>query len=221
MLRREFPLIIRNLHHILRTPRFFYHQLESAYIWTFWAFGGGGPVPFGLLALVWKRGSLQFQCPKCGGHFYALGTGGGFSGGRVWGICADCRKEAEFPAPYWPAPLFAVGPLLRPYRNEPIIAMGQRPKFDWRDGLKGETTPDRIVLPAVGTVTLSALLAELRAADTGAVIPDEGTEVVPPRNPSAHPVLTIQKGDGVLNLPLTIEQHDEPNKSVIDEKKES
>ncbi len=194
LLRREFPLIIRNLEHILRTPRFFFCLLKSAYVSTPWLFGGGGPAPFGVLAILWEDGSLLYQCPKCAGHFYALGAAGGFSGGRVWGICTDCRKGSEFDVENWPFPLVAIGRLLALYRNEPIIETGEQPRFDWKDGLKGATTPDRIILPAVGTVDLGSLLTELRAADTGAMIPDEGTTTVPPHNPNARSVVTFRKG---------------------------
>ena len=36
ILRRGFSMILRNLDRILRTPRFFFCQLQSAYSWTFW-----------------------------------------------------------------------------------------------------------------------------------------------------------------------------------------
>jgi hypothetical protein len=39
--------------------------------------------------------------------------------------------------------MMAVGELLRTHRNEPVIEKGTHPVFDWNEGLKGESTPDR------------------------------------------------------------------------------
>jgi hypothetical protein len=62
-----------------------------------------------------------------------------------------------------------------------------------------------VLVPAVEPVDLTVLLDELEAANTGAVIPDEGAEPVSPRNldgPLA--ILQIQKGQGVLKLPISM-----------------
>jgi hypothetical protein len=80
-LRRGLALILRNLDRILRTPRFFFCQLQSAHSWTFW-FGPSGPIPLGVLVLLWEDGKMIHGCPECGG--------GSFSGGDIWGLCADC-----------------------------------------------------------------------------------------------------------------------------------
>jgi hypothetical protein len=99
----------------------------------------------------------------------------------------------------------AVARLLPLYKNEPIIEYGKRPRFDWKDGLIGETTPDRVLVPAVEPVDLTALLAKLQAAEAGAAIPDEGAEPVAPRKFGGLTVfLQIQKGQGVLKMPLSI-----------------
>jgi hypothetical protein len=99
----------------------------------------------------------------------------------------------------------AVARLLPSHRNDPIIGYGKRPSFDWKYRLVGETTPDKVLVPAVESVDLPSLLAELEAAEAGAVIPDEGTKPVPPRKPDGPTVcLEIQKGQAVLKIPLSI-----------------
>jgi len=141
---------------------------------------------------------------------HAVGVGGSFSGGSVWGLCADCSYNGRFGcSPDWHEGFFAVARLLPLYKNESIIEYGKRPRFDWKYGLVGETTQDKILVPAVEPVDLPALLAELEAVEAGAVIPDEGAEPVAPRNPAAQPVLTIQKGQGTLSMPLTVNSADE------------
>lgn len=209
-LRRSFPLIVRNLDHILKTPRLFFCQLQSAYTWAFWI-GPSGPVPLGVLALLWQQGKMIFDCPECGGRFYALGVGGSFSSSEVWGLCADCNYDGKFSCfPGWLQNYSEVAKLLPFYKNEPVIEYGKRPRFDWKYGLVGETTPDKIVVPAVEPASLTTLLAELEVAEAGAVIPDEGTERVQPCRFEAPGVfLQLQKGQGVLKLPLSLENHEE------------
>jgi hypothetical protein len=202
---RGFPLILGNLDRILRTPRFFFCQLQSAYSWTFW-FGPSGPIPLGVLVLLWKTGKMIYRCPECGGRFHAVGVGGSFSGGDVWGLCADCGYSGKFSSRSWLEGFLAAARLLPLYRNEPIIEYGKRPRFDWKDGLVGETTPDKVLAPAVEPVDLPALLDELEAAEAGTVILDEGAEPVAPRYSNGAAVfLQIQKGRGVLKVPLSME----------------
>jgi hypothetical protein len=204
ILRRGSPLILRNLDRILRTPRFFFCQLQSAYSWTFW-FGPSGPIPLGVLVSLWENGKMIYGFPQCGGRLYAIGVGGSFGGGDVWGLCADCGYNGKFSSASWNEGFFAVAQLLPLYKNEPVIEYGKRPRFDWKYGLVGETTPDKVLVPAVEPVVLPALLAELEAAEAGAVIRDEGTEPVPPRKPYGPTVfLKIQKGQGVLKVPLSM-----------------
>jgi hypothetical protein len=45
----------------------------------------------------------------------------------------------------------------------------------------------------------------LEAAEAGAVIPDQGTELVQPRDPFALPILIIQRGQGALSIPLSLD----------------
>jgi len=204
MLRREFPLILRNLRYILRTPRFFFCQLQSAYSWTFW-FGPSGPIPLGVLILLWENGEMIYDCPKCGGRLHAVGVGGSFNGGAFWGLCADCSYDSKVVSRSWIQGFFAVARLLPLYKNELIIEYGKRSRFDWKYGLVGETTPDKVLVPPVEPVDLAALLAELEAAEGGAAIPDEGPEPVAPRKCDTPTVfLQIQKGEGVLKIPLSL-----------------
>jgi hypothetical protein len=147
---------------------------------------------------------MIYDCPECGGRLHAVGVGGSFSGGDVWGLCADCSYKGEFGcSPGWHEGFFAVARLLPLYKNESIIECGKRPRFDWQYGLVGETTPDKVLVAAIEPVDLPSLLDELEAAEAGAVIPDEGAEPVPPRKSNAPTVfLQIQKGQGVLKIPL-------------------
>ena len=202
-LQQGFPLILRNLDGILRTPRLFYCQLGLAYV-SCWFYGGDGPIPLGVLALVWRDGEMIHDCPECGGRFHAIGVSGLLGGGSTWGLCADCRRYGIFSPAGWFQGLLAVAPLLPQYRNQPIIEHGKRPRFDWKHGLVGETTPDRVILPAVEPLALSALIAELEAAEAGAVIPDQGLETAQPRtNTSPTAFLRIQKGHGMLRIPFS------------------
>jgi hypothetical protein len=204
ILRGSFPLILRNLDRILRTPRFFFCQLQSAYSWTLW-FGPSGPIPLGVLVLLWEDGKMIHGCMECGGRFHAIGVGGSFSGGNVWGLCADCGLNGKLSYKGWLEGFLAVARLLPLYKNEPIIEYGKRPRFDWKEGLVGETTPDKVLAPAIEPVDLLALLAELEAAEAGAAIPDEGAEPVAPRNPDGPlAFLQIRKGQGVLKLPISM-----------------
>jgi hypothetical protein len=203
-LRRGFSLILRNLDRILRTPRFFFCQLQSAYSWTFW-FGPSGPIPLGVLVLLWENGKMIHGCTECGGRLYAVGVGGSFSRGDVWGLCVDCGYNGKFMSRSWHPAFFAVSRLLPLYKNEPIIEYGKQPRFDWKYGLVGEPTPDKVLVPAVEPVDLTALLDELETAEAGAVIPYEGAEPVPPRKPDGPTVfLQIQKGQGVLKMPVSL-----------------
>jgi hypothetical protein len=67
ILRRGFSLVLRNPDRILKTPRFLFCQLQSAYSWTLW-FGPSGPIPLGVLALLWEDGKMIYACPECGGR---------------------------------------------------------------------------------------------------------------------------------------------------------
>jgi hypothetical protein len=149
---------------------------------------------------------MIYDCPECGGRLYAIGVGGSFSCGDVTGVCTDCGYSEKFHCnPGWHDGFFPVARILRLYQNEPIIEYGKRPRFDWKYGLVGETTLDKVLVPAIEPVSLTALLTELESAEAGAVISDERTEPVQPRRIQAPTVfLQIQKGKGVLKLPLSV-----------------
>lgn len=216
-LRRGFPLILLSLDRILRTPRFFFCQLQSAYTWALWV-GPTGPIPLGVLVLLWENGTMIYGCPDCSSRVYALGVGGSLTRGEVWGLCAGCSSNGDFiPKSWhdgilWSQGFFPIARLLPFYQNEPIIEYEKRPRFSWKYGLVGETTPDKVLVPPVEPVPLTQLLAELEAAEAGAAIPDDQTEPVQPRRVAAPTVfLQLQKGQGVLKVPLAIGDIDKRN----------
>jgi hypothetical protein len=163
LLRRNLRLILANSDRIDGTPRYFFCQLRTAYLSSPWIFGGGGSIPLGVLLLLWKVGEMIFDCPGCEGKFHAEGISGSIlSGcGSAWGHCLDCNEWQKIRRDHMGRTILAVGPLLRAHRNEPVIQKGKQPRFDWKDGLVGESTPDTVIVPAVEPVDLRTLVAEL------------------------------------------------------------
>ena len=82
------------------------------------------------------------------------------------GICARCHSPQSHRGSCSNA-IRAVADLLPRYRNEPIIEKREQPRFDWKDGLTGESTPDRVVVPAVEAVDLWELICELTGREVG------------------------------------------------------
>ena len=167
LLRQHLPVILANSDRILETPRYFFCRLRTAYMSSLWIFGGGGPIPLGVLLLLWKAGEMIFECPGCGGHFYAVGISGSIlSGcGSAWGPCLNCNQRQHIRRDHMGETILAVGPLLRIHRNESVIEKGKQPRFDWKEGLVGESTPDRVIVPAVEPVDLRTLIAELGGSE--------------------------------------------------------
>jgi hypothetical protein len=96
----------------------------------------------------------------------------------------------------------AVGELVGIHRNEPVIEKGTHPIFDWKDGLKGEFTPDRVIVPAVEAVDVRTLIVELRGTELrnsrgeGTILPDPGPrrqEPQPVRRGLTHPIQLEKK----------------------------
>ena len=160
--RHYFPTILANFETILETPRYFFCRLESAWLSSLWIYRGG-PIPLGVLVLLWEECKMVYDCASCDSRVYAVGIRGSIlsGSGYFWGLCERCgwqqrdRQEGDGPN------MTAVGELLRVYRNEPIILKGTQPTFDWKDGLKDESTPDRVIVPAVEPVDLWTLIKEL------------------------------------------------------------
>ena len=163
VLRQHLPVILANFDRILGTPHHFFCQLGTAFMSSLWVFGGGGPIPLGVLVLLRKAGKMIFGCPRCGGRFHAVGISGSIlSGcGAAWGPCLDCNQQQYLRRDHVGASILAIGPLLRTERNEPTIEMGKQPRFDWKGGLVGESTPGRVIVPAVMPADLQHLVAEL------------------------------------------------------------
>ena len=162
------PLILANSERILETPRYFFCQISAAWLSSIWVYGGG-PIPLGVLLLLWDAGEMRFECPSCGSSLYAIGVAGSIlsGSGSAWGVCAGCRTAQRVTKYRFGRPISAVGKLLPRYRNEPIIEKGKQPRFDWKDGLTGESTPDRVLVPAVEAVDLWELICELTGRDVG------------------------------------------------------
>ncbi len=199
LFRQYFPLIRSSSETILETPRYFFCQLKSAWFSSLWIYGGG-PIPLGVLVFLWDQCKMVYDCLSCDGSIYAVGIRGSIlsGSGYVWGLCERCgwcqrdRQEGDG------TNMTAVGELLRVYRNEPIIEKGTQPIFDWKDGLKGEYTPDRVIVPAVEPVDLWTLIRELTGiADPGVAgdsdyAPKPAPERVRPRG-MTFPILLEKK----------------------------
>ncbi|HEY6930616.1 MAG TPA: hypothetical protein VJA66_13135 [Thermoanaerobaculia bacterium] len=192
LLREHLPLILASSERILETPRFFYCQLADAWLSSMWLYGGG-PIPLGVLLLLWEAGEMQFECPSCGGPLYAIGvSGSALSGsGSAWGICAKCRTAQSHRGPCGRS-VHAGGRMLPRYRNEPIIQKGKHPRFDWKDGLTGESTPDRVIVPAVEAVDLWELICALTGKETTRHNRGRRPAYIAPRGMS-HPIVLERK----------------------------
>jgi hypothetical protein len=168
--RKNLSIILANSYQVLATPRYFFCQLGSAWLSVAFWFGGGGKIPLGVLVALWQTGDMVFECPGCHGRLYAVGICGSvLSGcGSAWGTCANCR-QSDIRSPEVATSILAVGNMLQIHRNEPVIERGKQPRFDWTEGLVGESTPDRVVVPTVEAVDLHTLVEELtgtsRASD--------------------------------------------------------
>lgn len=160
----HFPTVHANIDRIVETPRYFFCQLRSAWLSAPFVFGGGGPIPLGVLALLWRVGEMIYDCPICGERFFAVGACGSvLSGcGSVWGVCLHCRKR-RFSRRQCGSSIIAVGELLAVHRNEAVIAKGKQPRFDWAEGLMGESSPDRVIVPAITALDLERLVREILA----------------------------------------------------------
>ena len=96
LLREYLPVILGNFERILETPRYFFCQPGSAFLSCSFFYGGGGPIPLGVLAVLWDSGEMIFDCPTCAGRLYAVGLHRLLGGsGTVWGVCAGCRRWKE------------------------------------------------------------------------------------------------------------------------------
>jgi hypothetical protein len=166
LVRKYLPVILAHANQILQTPRYFFCQIEAAFMSSLWMFGGGGSIPLGVLFLLWGERKMLYDCPTCGFRLRAVGLSGSFfqTIGTVWGFCEGCGQRQTIPLAPCHNDMMAVGELLRIHRNEPVIQKGKRPVFDWEEGLKGEFTPDRVIIPAVEPVNIGTLIVELRGS---------------------------------------------------------
>lgn len=198
LLREHFAVILENLDRILETPRYFFCQLRSAWFSCLWVYGGG-PIPLGVLALLWNEGKMVYDCPSCGFRLHAVGlSGSALTGVRsAWGFCAGCSQRQILASPSGHSNLMALGELVGIHRNEPVIEKGTHPVFDWKDGLKGEFTPDKVIVPAVEPVDVRTLIVELRGSELkegsedGELLPEPGPTKQAPqpiRRGFAHPI---------------------------------
>ena len=203
LLRQHLPLMLANSDRILRTPRYFFCQLGRSYLSSVWVFGGGGPIPLGVLLLLWNAGELLFDCPRCGNSFHAVGISGSIlSGcGSAWGPCINCNEQQSFRLDHMGETILAVGPLLRVHRNEAIIERSKQPRFDWKDGLVGESIPDRVIVPAITPASLPTLIAEL----TGSCLDNPPVEGRPTED-SGQPPFTPSPLPRNTRLPFPLQK---------------
>ena len=163
LLRQHLSVILANADQVLDTPRYFFCQPTMAFMSSLWLFGGGGPIALGVLIVLWEEGRLPYDCPSCGFRFHAVGlSGSAFQEvGTVWGFCCGCGQSQRVRFAPCHADMMAIGNSLRICRNEPLIEKGSQPRFDWKKGITGESTPDKVIIPAVEPVDLRTLIVIL------------------------------------------------------------
>jgi hypothetical protein len=166
LLREYLPIILAQSSRIIETPRYFFCRLVSAWLSTWFLYRGGGPIPLGVLCLLWETGEMVFECPACRRNLHATGVGGSPLSGwaTVWGVCAGCHTWQRRPDGSGSRAIHAVGRLLEKHRNEPVIERGRQPRFDWKEGLKGDSTPDRVIVPSVKHMDLATLVRDIANA---------------------------------------------------------
>ncbi len=194
LLRQHLPVILANAEKILATPRFFYCQIATAFMSSLWLFGGGAPIPLGVLILVWEQGRMLYDCPACGFQLHAVSLSGSLfqEVGTVWGFCDGCRHKQTVRLVPCHGDMMAVGELLRIYRNEPLIVKGSQPRFDWKAGITGEFTPDRVIIPSVEPVDLRTVIVELRGSESESGWADG--KLLPEPEPTAQTPQLVRRG---------------------------
>lgn len=166
LLEENFDLILQNADKIINNEKYFYCYLYCAYVATPY-FGPNGSLPFGGLLMLWKNGKLIVSHEgECNGKLYLLGgCGSPLSGGNSCeGYCTVCKRIisvrlngndfADFRVP--------AQEMLKKYPNKQIIEKGKRPLFSWKDGLKGESTPDKILVEKIVGLSIKKIIEELK-----------------------------------------------------------
>ena len=164
---QHFEVILKNFKKILENEQYFFCQIGAAFL-SIPFIRPDGPIPLGVLVLLWQKRKLIKKCPDCGGKVYVFGAGGSpFSGTHSWwGICRRCsieksqRSGSDFHVIFAP-----IMEMLKKYPNKPIIKKGKRQYFSWKHGLTGETTPDIIIKEKVEGVDIKTLIKELTHAE--------------------------------------------------------
>ena len=202
LLRQHLQVILANAERILETPRYFFCQPTMAFMSSLWLFGGGGLIPLGVLILLWEKGRMLYDCPACGFQLHAVGlSGSAFQEvGTVWGFCGGCKQKRWVRLVPCHGDMMAIGDLLRIYRNEPLVEKGKQQVFDWKEGITGEFTPDRVIIPAVKPVDLRTLIVELRGSELEGIW-GEG-QLLPEPGPTAPKPQLIRRG---FTYPIPLE----------------
>lgn len=157
---QNFRLIYDNAEEIIKTPEYFYCQLESSRIGSMHI--GCERLPLGVLLLLWKEGNFISKCTLCGHDVYNIGGFGNvFSGWFTWwGVCEECVQEISFEGHGFRfSTAYAKG---GEFRNEAIIEKGKEPIFSWSKGVVGEYTPDKIIKPSIVGISLKDLIEVLK-----------------------------------------------------------
>jgi hypothetical protein len=139
----NFEVILKNFKRILENEQFFFCQIGAAYLAMPWI-GPDGPIPLGVLVLLWQKRKLIKKCPDCGGNVYVFGASGSpLSGDHSWrGVCRRCAGEKS----------------QRGGNGFHLIWM---PIREMLRELTGETTPDIIIKEKVQGVDIKTLIEEL------------------------------------------------------------
>lgn len=165
----HFEVILKNFKKILENEQYFFCQIGAAFLSMPWI-GPDGPIPLGVLVLLWQKRKLIKKCPDCGGKVYVFGAGGSPLSGTHgwWGVCRICAgKKSQRGGSGFRIIWMPIQEMLKKYPNKSIVKKGKRPYFTWRHGLTGETTPDIIIKEKVQGVDIKTLIEELNYAGLG------------------------------------------------------
>lgn len=172
LLCRNFPLLIHNFNRILWNPEWFFLQLREARLET--SLSGPLALPLGLLILLWRFDDLVYECPRCGGPFFALGVKDSARGKAhvARGICGRCGgwfdldRTREFADRYR-----VIQGQARLYRNDPEAQKHPDEVFDPRHGWDGRDIRVPIVPFAVKPLSLPELLTALESPQSEYTLP--------------------------------------------------
>jgi len=168
----EFQLLAENLNllleheeEIMSQPRYFYCEMEDAFL-SMPYISGDGLIPLGVLMLLWRGEVLKDVCSDCGGEVYIVGTGGSpLSGNHSWwGCCRQCGKRQKGHKPTFRELWNPIRDALLRFRLEPAKEPAGSFKLPWKaaeEKADGGSLGNRM-MEEFQPVDLSTLIRELK-----------------------------------------------------------